>query len=343
MPDDYHLLTNQLPAEIKVLVEKLIKGKSFDFVTAALSIFEWQSEANDIYKRYLEQLNFVYPTKLEDIPCLPIQFFKQYPLKSLSFSPEVIFKSSGTSQQAKSRHLVASEQWYHEICTQIFTRHFSSPSDSIFLALLPHYINAGNSSLVNMVHHFMTLSNDKRSCFVENISDLSSNINAALNSGKDTFLFGVPYALLDFSIQVPSGKWENLYIIETGGMKGRRTEITKIQLHHELSELYQTTRVYSEYGMTELISQCYTQRSTRFSNSASLRIITKEINDPFAVQKSGKAGRINLIDLGNLHTICFIESDDLGITYGDNTFEIAGRLDNTDIRGCNLLYEEFNN
>jgi hypothetical protein len=330
---------DQLPLTIRELIHALYNGLEFDFDTAALALFEWQRKSNPVFKSFLNNLGSVHsPTSVAEIPCLPIQFFKHYDIKSGQFDAQSIFRSSGTTMSQRSKHHLLSGAWYNKISEKIFTNQFGPLEGSVVLGLLPHYQALGDSSLIYMVSHFIEISNEANSGFYpDQFDDLKSVILESLSNGKNVFLFGIPYALLDFMDHTGNVHWPGLTIIETGGMKGKRAEISKTVFHDLLKDQLGTIQVFSEYGMTELLSQFYTKSDQTFADSMTARVIIKEVNDPFTKAGIHQTGRVNIIDLANLFSCAFIETDDLGKNIGDHTFELAGRIDYSDIRGCNLL------
>lgn len=307
----------------------------------ALEIFEYQSENNKVYKEYLGYLNFK-PSenlKIEDIPCLPIEFFKNKKVIVNEFVaklPELVFKSSGTTGMIRSKHYIAQEDLYIKSFMNGFNDFFGKPDDYVILALLPSYLEAGNSSLVYMVDYLIKKTNNPNSGFyLDNYQSLKSKIENLNRESKKIILFGVSYALLDFSV-FAEGFYENLIIIETGGMKGRKKELTREVLHERLKIGFGTNKIYSEYGMTELLSQAYSSSNELFKPSSTMTVLIRDINDPFTYLSKNKAGGINIIDLSNIYSCSFVETKDLGMKK-NGCFNILGRYDNSDIRGCNLL------
>ncbi len=314
----------------------LISINEKTFEKFAVDIFNFQWKQNQIYREYCNLLE-IEPkdvTKLEDIPFLPISFFKTREIKTGTWKTEKIFKSSGTTGQ-RSTHHVRDETFYHFITETIFNQHFSNLKSFKILALLPSYIEQGDSSLISMVNHFMRSTQKGGGFYMENYTDLK----AALISNEDPkVLFGVSYALLDFiDKNGPFSGLKNLIVIETGGMKGRREEITRQELHQRIKSGFGIESVYSEYGMTELLSQAYGKNGL-FSFPRWGKVMIRDINDPFSYVDKGATGGINVIDLANINSISFVETEDLGRITQNSQFEVMGRMDNTDIRGCNLLF-----
>jgi hypothetical protein len=238
--------------------------------------------------------------------------------------------------------LIRSVKDYRLHTIKIFESRFGPLSEFLIYALLPNYLAAGDSSLVNMVEGFL-LNNDQSepAFFLDNFSDLQKALGLAARSHKKILLIGVTFALLDFSSSHPVNLPEDTIVIETGGMKGRGQELVRSELHQRLANQLQLPSIYSEYGMTELMSQAYSDSQGRFKPAPSMRVSIREINDPLTEVRNGKTGVINIIDLANIHTCSFIATNDLGSMHDDGTFEVVGRLDQSDARGCHLLYVDF--
>ena len=318
-------------------LSRLFSAKNdHDFEQLALEIFDYQKTHCATYRDYVNSLNWPTPTCLKEIPFLPISFFKTHQVISKEKTPQLTFKSSGTGGQ-RSAHFVAETDLYIKAFTTIYSESIGNPTEQVILALLPNYLEQGDSSLVFMVDHLIKISNDSRSQFILNdLDQIASIYQDALKSGKKVVIFGVSYALLDLAEKSPN--LSEAIIIETGGMKGRRTEMTKQELHQMLSEAFHGARISSEYGMTELLSQAYSLTNGRFKSNALLKVLIREMNDPFTYVDDGKTGGINVIDLANLHSCSFIATQDLGRIV-ENEFEIMGRFDQSDLRGCNLLVQ----
>lgn len=299
------------------------------FHNLSLEAFNYQYRECRIYHSYCEHLKKSPDTvhTVADIPFLPIAFFKEHEVKSGHWAPTHTFKSSGTTRTGHSNHFVKDLVHYDRVAKAIFTEQFGSLSNLQIYALLPSYQEQGNSSLIHMVDTFM-----KESAIGSGY--LSEKEQKALYNNDDPkLLIGVSYALLDMLSQNPIVK--NTLIMETGGMKGRRKEMTRAELHEHLKKGFQVDEIWSEYGMTELMSQAYGKNGYfRFPPWAN--VLIRDINDPFQTVSDGKSGGINIIDLANIDTCCFIETMDLGRKDGEQ-FEVLGRFDNSDIRGCNLM------
>lgn len=307
-----------------------------DFEKVALEVYSFQKDNCIVYSEYLNALNKPEPANVSEIPFLPISFFKSHKVISGDSQEQVLFKSSGTSGE-RSQHFVLDTELYKKSFIAIYKDQIGDPKDQVILALLPNYLEQGESSLVYMVDELIRQSESQLSgFFLENYSDLITNYNQAIASGKSVVIFGVSYALLDLAELKPN--LSKATIIETGGMKGRRKELSKKELHAALKKGFDCASICSEYGMTELLSQSYSNSDGKFDQPAWMKIMIRDINDPFSFVREGKSGGINIIDLANLNSCSFIATQDLG-KMTNNQFEILGRFDNSDIRGCNLLIE----
>lgn len=306
-----------------------------EFEKFALATFAHQYASCSIYNEFCNSIGRSEANNLSEIPFLPISFFKTH-VVSDSSEHELRFKSSGTVGE-RSRHYVRHASIYKQSFLTTFETNFGKIDETIILALLPNYLEQGESSLVYMVDELIHLSQSPLSGFVlENPTELHSRIERAKIERKKIVLFGVSYALLDLDPELVD--LTNVTIIETGGMKGRRKEISKEEFHQILRSRFSTDMICSEYGMTELLSQAYAINGLMFDCPAWMKIMIRDTNDPFSLVESGKTGGINIIDLANFHSCSFIATQDLGRMIGDH-FEIIGRFDHSDIRGCNLLIE----
>jgi len=306
------------------------------FKEVALAVYQYQLEHCAIYKAYVDQLDWPEPTQLNEIPFLPISFFKTHRIADRDREVEVVFKSSGTGGH-RSSHFVTNTDIYERSFNSIYEHQIGYPENQVILALLPNYIEQGESSLVYMVDHLIQKTkNDLSGFFLANYDALIKHYNQAIEQGKQVIIFGVSYALLD--ICEIGAEFSKATIIETGGMKGRRKEMTKAELHAALRIGLNCEIISSEYGMTELLSQAYSTRNGRFKNCKWMNILIRDVNDPFSYVENGRTGGINVIDLANINSCSFIATQDLGRII-DTEFEIIGRYDNSDIRGCNLLVQ----
>lgn len=323
--------------ELKYKISNVIPSQ---FDELALEVFLFQSSEVQIYKKYLNLLG-IQPSKIkkiEEIPFLPIEFFKNHRIVSNTFNPAKIFESSSTTGKNTSKHYLKSEDWYCQSFIQSFNElNKVKWNEYCHLALLPSYIERGNSSLIYQINYFIENSQIKHSNFYS--TDYLSLYNQLIYNESNkipTLLWGVSFALLDFADQF-SLKLNHTNIIETGGMKGRRKEITRKELHELLKQSFSLEFISSEYGMTELMSQCYATRDGLYSTPNSMKVFPREINDPLSSSQFMKNAALNIIDLNNIDSCCFIASSDLAYVYSQRQFEIIGRLDFSDVRGCNLL------
>ncbi len=311
------------------------------FEKRALEIFRFQSENNPVYKQFLSYLK-INPKKInniKDIPFLPIEFYKYHRVVSSPEPYELTFKSSGTTSFNRSIHYVKSAAIYRNSFLSGFQHFFGDINRYVILALLPSYIEQGESSLVYMTEHLIKESKHPESgFFLHNFDELSEILNTLENRKQKTILLGVSYALLDF-VSKQTFNLKHTIVMETGGMKGRRKEMLREELHAHLSKGFGVEKIYSEYGMTELLSQSYSKGDGLFESPPWKKILIRDTEDPFTYLPAGKSGGINVIDLANVHSCSFIATQDLGKIYPDGKFEILGRFDQSDIRGCNLLIQ----
>ena len=310
------------------------------FQELALAAFVYQYASNKVYRSFCNHLNIAPPDvqTINDLPFLPIELFKQHQIISGEAPVKKIFCSSGTTGTTKSLHYLTDEEIYRVTLLEGFKRVFGSPSKHSFLALLPGYIERSDSSLVYMVNELMKKSTKKNNVFFQEANcDLIRAIQYNQQNEIETILFGVSFSLMEFATKNPISL-EKVNLIETGGMKGKMEEKTRKELHTILKEKFSITNVYSEYGMTELLSQAYSTKDEVFESPPWMNILIRETNDPKNYIELGKIGGINVIDLANINSCCFISTQDLGKKTSPNTFEVLGRFDNADIRGCNLLF-----
>lgn len=306
-----------------------------DFLDCALELFSYQKKHCSIYGEFVEYLNWPEPTKLKQIPFLPISFFKTHKVVDSSQNSQLLFKSSGTGGN-RSKHFVSSPQLYQKSFNSAYRKIVGDPNNQVILALLPNYLEQGESSLVYMVDHLIKRSkNELSGFFLNNTDDLITNYKEAAKNQANIIIFGVSYALLDLAEE--NVDLSKATIIETGGMKGRREEMTKKDLHTKLRNGLNNPEIRSEYGMTELLSQAYSKEEW-FECPPWMKLLIRDTNDPFTYSPNGKTGGINIIDLANIHSCSFIASQDLGRIL-NNRFQIMGRFDNSDIRGCNLMVQ----
>jgi Acyl-protein synthetase, LuxE len=315
-----------------------------DFEAQALATFRYQYKYNVVYQQYCKNLkvNINNVTKSSQIPFLPISAFKHHEIKTGEWLSQEVFLSSGTTHNVlRSKHSVRELEWYWQNTEHIWDKSFGSVSDYCILALLPGYLERDGSSLISMVHHFIGKSNYSQSGFyIREHSSLYDLLIKNIDERIPTVLFGVSYALLDF-VENYTLDYPALIVIETGGMKGQRPEMIKSALHEVIARGFDVPKVYSEYGMTELLSQCYSTGQEKFAMHSRMKVIITQIYDPLSIEKNGKSGIVNVIDLANIDTCAFIQTQDIGIDFGDDHFSILGRLDASDIRGCNLMVDEL--
>jgi phenylacetate-coenzyme A ligase PaaK-like adenylate-forming protein len=310
---------------------------SEEFAALALEIFKQQYNKVKVYRDFCDLLKTTPASvkTIQDIPFLPIDFFKQQPVISSEKTSEITFISSGATG-IPSKHFVADVELYKRSFTSAFSDFYGHPQEFIFLALLPSYLEQKGSSLIFMVDHLIKESNDVQSGFYLNNSEvLIEKLHQLENQNKKTVLIGVSYALLDL-IENQSFQLKNTFIMETGGMKGRRKEMIKKELHEILKRGFGVSRIHSEYSMTELLSQAYSNGEGVFKCPPWMQILIRDPEDPLTLFE-GKTGGINVIDLANIHSCSFIATQDLGRVNADGSFEILGRFDTSDIRGCNLM------
>lgn len=314
---------------------------STDFQNVALDVFKFQAQNCSVYKQYIELVGCV-PTEIkavEDIPFLPIQFFKTHEIRSFSSAPAIEFSSSGTTGMQTSKHAVYKLSMYEKSFQDAFYQFYPHGRDLTILALLPNYLEREGSSLIYMVDALIKQSNSAQSGFyLDDYSGLIDRLESLEKQQKPVLLLGVSYALLDL-IEMHSFQLKSTVVMETGGMKGRRKEMIKAELHAVLKEGFGVSTIHSEYGMTELLSQAYSQHNERFLPPNWMKILIRDANDPFCLLPAGQTGGINVVDLANLYSCSFIATQDLGKTHSDQSFEVLGRFDNSDIRGCNLLVQ----
>ena len=329
--------------KFKIDIDDIFRIQSSDeFNELALKIFHYQYHNVKIYHDFVDSLT-IQPNSINQytkIPFLPIQFFKSKKVLTANKSFEKIFKSSGTTQSVRSQHFVHDLELYKSSFINGFKQFYGNPDDWVILALLPSYQEQGGSSLIYMVDHLVQLSKNPLSGYITDSNNLSENLSNLIHNRQKTLLIGVSYALLDWVEN--GGKLPNndyLTIMETGGMKGRKKELTRNELHHALKLGFGVPNIHSEYGMTELLSQAYSDKDGIYATPKWMKIIIRDVNDPFSIKKTGKGG-VNVIDLANIYSCSFIATQDLGEVYPNDSFSILGRFDYSDTRGCNLLHVE---
>lgn len=312
-----------------------------NFLDIALQLFHFQAENNPVYKNFIQHLRIDARsvTTLHDIPYLPISFFKNNVLKTGDWKPEVVFTSSGTTGQQTSTHAVRSIDFYRNHAVRCFEYFFGDLRQFHFLALLPSYLERRDSSLVAMIEYFIDKSHSRFSGFyLHNTERLLEDAEKLRTDGKKTVVWGVTFALLDLAERYHPDL-SHCIVFETGGMKGRRREITRTELHATLADSFGVKKIFSEYGMTELLSQAYSKGGNAFFCPPWMRIIARDMTDPMEKGLLNETAGINVIDFANVDSVAFIETEDIGKVFSDGSFEILGRFDNSDVRGCNLMVE----
>ena len=309
------------------------------FTDAALKAFHYQAQHCNVYRQFIDGLrvNVNSLDSIDQIPFLPISFFKTHRVVSNRNPAEITFNSSGTTGIITSSHYVTDVKWYRESFQQAFRLFYGDIKDYCLLALLPSYLEREGSSLIYMAQDMITQSGNPDSGFyLYNHQELHAQLKHQQLIKKPTLLIGVTFALLDFIEQYPLN-FPELIVMETGGMKGRRKEMIREELHHDLCKGFGVDTIHSEYGMTELLSQAYSKGDGIFNCPPWMRMITRDTNDPLSFTETNRTGGINVIDLANINSCCFIATQDLGRVGLDGSFEVLGRFDNSDVRGCNLL------
>lgn len=312
-----------------------------DFNQVSLEVFRHQASSNALYKKYLQSLKIdIEQVKhFREIPFLPIQFFKTQDILEEGLTPQISFTSSGTTGMINSQHHVPDLDWYEKSFQKAFELFYGEIKDIALLALLPNYLERNGSSLIYMVDDLIKSSQQPESnYFLYNHDELYETLKGLKAKGTKTILIGVTYALLDF-IDSYKLDYPELIVMETGGMKGKRKEMVREELHKLLCTGFGVSKIHSEYGMTELLSQGYSYGDGIFMTPPWMKILIRDTNDPLTLLENTKTGAINVIDLANYHSCSFIATQDLGKFHTNQSFEILGRFDNADIRGCNLLVQ----
>ena len=311
------------------------------FTKIALELYHFQANECVVYKDYhkLLKIDHTKVNSLFEIPFLPIEFFKTHKVINQEIVEEIVFTSSGTTGVNTSKHYVCDVSLYEKSFIKGFEKFYGKIEDLCILALLPNYYERAGSSLVYMVDALIKKSNNKNSGFyLNNLDELNSMILHLEATKKNAILIGVSYALLDL-IEKYSYQLQFIHIMETGGMKGKRKELLKTELHNKLCEGFGTEIIGSEYGMTELLSQAYSKGNGLYKTSPWMKVMMRDVNDPFAFLPKGYTGGINIIDLANYYSCSFLATQDLGKQVDDDNFMIIGRFDNSEVRGCNLLID----
>jgi hypothetical protein len=322
--------------------DKIFSTDGSDFEELAINLFHFQYQHNPVYQQYVNNLPAVGKNvrSLADIPFLPIQCFKTHTIKTTAFEPEVVFESSGTTQTINSRHYVKDLSLYRRSFLTAFRQFYGPVTDWCIIGLLPSYLERQHSSLVVMADELIRQSGHPASGFYlyehEKLQGLLQQVEA---QGQKTLLIGVTFALLDFAEKFPL-LLKHTIIMETGGMKGRREEMTRQQVHDILKAAFGLPAIQAEYGMTELLSQAYAAGQGILHCPPWMKVLARQEDDPFDVRSSGN-GILNVIDLANIYSCAFIATEDVGRVYDNGSFEVQGRMDNSDIRGCSLMVAGF--
>lgn len=325
---------------LKVFEETVLGLDQFPEDDFVLELFRFQAKTNLVYKSYLQHLNLD-PQSISvvsDIPFLPIEFFKNHKVMCGDWVSVEVFTSSGTTGSQTSKHHLHKAEFYKKHSQRCFEFFYGPLKEYCVLALLPAYLERTGSSLVYMADHFIKTSKHKQSgFFLNNWDDLASLLMNNKKNGIKTLLIGVSFALLDFA-EAYKMDLSGITVMETGGMKGRRKEIPRSEMHSVMAEMLKLQHIHSEYGMTELLSQSYSLGNGVFRLPPSMQFVIKDITDPFSLCKTGKSGVLNIVDLANFATCSFIETADLAREVSPDNYEILGRLDRAMVRGCNLMY-----
>lgn len=325
--------------DINSLSQRIISVNSLTFDDLALEVFKLQYDQNPVYRSFVDALG-KQPADIKrvvEIPFLPIEFFKTKNVKTGEWNTSCVFESSGTTQSQTSKHQVFDEEFYLKNCLSGFESAYGSIKNYTILALLPSYLERSNSGLISMANYFIRETGKTASGFFLNEFGALNDLLRSLRDKKEmVLLIGVTFGLLDFSDAFKMS-FPDLIVMETGGMKGRREEMIREDVHEVLKNTFDVEHVHSEYGMTELFSQAYSQVNGLFNPSRMMKVIARDLNDPLTYPFSGRNGGLNIIDLANFKTCSFIETKDMGVVHSDGTFEVKGRIDNAELRGCNLM------
>jgi phenylacetate-coenzyme A ligase PaaK-like adenylate-forming protein len=324
---------------LKNFIRKIFDSKIMNFDELALQLFSYQNLYNEVFRKYISGVALKTEiNNINDIPFLPVSFFKTHELKTGNFESHIIFTSSGTSGSVHSKHEVNDVSIYASSFNKAFQLFYGDANEYCILALLPSYLEREGSSLVYMFESLINESKHPFSDFyLHDLQKLKKTLLTLKEQKQKTILAGVTFALLDFSENFQID-FPELIVMETGGMKGRRKEMIREELHELLKKTFGVLTIHSEYGMTELLSQAYSKGEGKFVCPPWMKIIITDINDPFHILPDGKTGIINVIDLANIYSCAFIKTEDIGLKFSDGTFEVLGRVDNSDLRGCSLMY-----
>lgn len=309
-----------------------------DFNAYALKLFDMHQHENAVYKTFVSMFaKDIRPMHWSEIPCLPVSFFKTHDLYVHNKEPETVFTSSGTTGATTSRHKIDDLAYYQSVCLQGFEKQYGDINNYAFCCLLPSYLERKASSLIDMCKHFIDVSG-VGGFYLNDMNQLIKDMVRFKDSGRTVVLIGVSFALLDLAESKPDkAVFENVIVMETGGMKGRRKEITREELHRVLTTSFGVEQIHSEYGMTELLSQAYSRGRGIFNSPPWMKVCARHVHDPKEIRPSGRPGLLNIYDLANRISMPFIAVDDIGVVYDDESFEVLGRYDAADTRGCNLM------
>ncbi|NSW45668.1 MAG: acyl transferase [Bacteroidales bacterium] len=309
------------------------------FEKTALNVFKLQYDLLPLYRSFCDSIQRTPQnvSEINQIPFLPIQFFRTHEI-NINPSYDILFESSGTTQPNTSRHYVADKQLYKTSFKKTFELFYGPSEDFVWLALMPSVSERKHSSLVYMTDYFIRHSKHSESGFYLNrLNKLYQTILTCIEQKKKIILLGLSYALLDFAENYSLPTYENLIVMETGGMKGKRPEMVRQELHTFLIKALNVTNIHSEYGMTELLSQAYSKREGLFRTPPWMKVLIRDVYNPLNIGLVERNGGINIIDLANIYSCAFIETEDMGMVHTDGSFEVIGRMENTINRGCNML------
>lgn len=326
--------------KIKSFRKVIVSVDQSNFEANTIELFKYQAHHSPIYNKYLQflKVNAIGVSKVTDIPFMPIEFFKHHPIQTASWKPQCHFESSGTTGSKRSRHLLDDLGFYLETARKSFEIQYGPLNKFHFIALLPSYHENRHSSLITMMDHFISNSHSEISgYYLVNSKQLLQQIKAIGSNSKPAIVFGVAFALLDLAENNKGLQFNNTLIMETGGMKGRRKEMIRLELHSILKDAFGVDQIHSEYGMTEILSQCYSTGNGIFTSPPWMKVLIRDPYDPFHILKPPASGGINIIDLANCHSCAFLETEDLGHVHVDGSFQVSGRFDNSEVRGCNLI------
>jgi len=325
---------------LKSFKQRLNNFSSDEFEEMAITLFRYQTAHNSVYRQYLEARNIAVTEieAIEQIPFLPISFFKTHQIKTGNWESQHVFESSGTTGMTTSKHHVKNLVSYQKNTLRLFEGAYGAISDYHFLALLPSYLERNSSSLVYMMDYFIKTRGSVHSGFYLNDTEQLVQTLEMLKKdrAKKTILVGVTFALLDL-VAEHNLSFPDLIVMETGGMKGRRKEMIRAEVHELLQKGFNTKHIHSEYGMTELFSQAYALSEGIFQESKTMKVLIRDVNDPLTILENQVTGGVNIVDLANIDSCAFIETQDMGRKISEDTFEVLGRFDNSDIRGCSML------